>query len=233
MHTAKTIFRYLGRSIAIFVECFFAILFLYWSAERLLSYIPAGEASKSIIIGGHPVYMTSNGVHSDFVLPINDGETNWGKDLCIEDDLAKDTSRHYLAFGWGHKEFFLKTKNWDDLTVGVALRSVFYVGNSAMHVIQVNQPNVKDPLVVKLQLTGHQYKRLKKYIRGSFLRERSQCMMVEQHPYGDRNFFFESVHDYGMFYTCNSWTNDGLKASGQKAVVWAVFKDGIFAQYGR
>lgn len=215
----------------IFLECFIAFIILYWFSERLFSHIAVSEEVVS-----NPtelVYMTSNGVHTDFILPIRHGKKNWGQDLCIADELAKDTTRHYLAFGWGHKEFFLKTKSWDDLTVGVALRSTFHVGTAAMHVMQVAAPDTNNAMVIPLLLTKAQYHKLEQYIYKSFTRKENQCMMIQQHPYGERNFFFDSDYSYGLFYTCNSWTNDGLKACGQKATIWAAFKDGIYARYGK
>jgi hypothetical protein len=39
------------------------------------------------------------------------------------------------------------------------------------------------------------------------------------------------VGSYNLFHTCNTWTNDALKAGGQKACWWTPFDAGIFRQY--
>ena len=42
---------------------------------------------------------------------------------------------------------------------------------------------------------------------------------------------YEAKGKYSLFYTCNTWANDGLKSAGLKACYWTVFKGGIFDQY--
>ncbi|HXU27639.1 MAG TPA: DUF2459 domain-containing protein, partial [Bacteroidia bacterium] len=48
---------------------------------------------------------------------------------------------------------------------------------------------------------------------------------------GDNDSFYEAVGVYGLFYTCNTWANNGLKYCGQKACLWTPFEKGIFYQY--
>ena len=43
--------------------------------------------------------------------------------------------------------------------------------------------------------------------------------------------FYEANGKYSLFYTCNTWANDGLKSARLKACYWTAFKGGIFDQY--
>lgn len=49
--------------------------------------------------------------------------------------------------------------------------------------------------------------------------------------YGLTDAFYDGVGRYNLFRTCNTWTNDALKACGQKACWWTPFDTGIFRQY--
>ena len=49
--------------------------------------------------------------------------------------------------------------------------------------------------------------------------------------YGNSDAFYDATGSYSLFHTCNSWTNNALKAAGMKASVWTPFDKGIFHQY--
>jgi hypothetical protein len=43
--------------------------------------------------------------------------------------------------------------------------------------------------------------------------------------------FYEAKGAYTLFYTCNTWANNGLKAINQKAALWTATDRGIFQHY--
>jgi uncharacterized protein (TIGR02117 family) len=221
------------RIVFIPLECFFGFLLAFWCIAMILAHIGVSEETVPNFRKKHIIYVTSNGVHSDIVLPIRDTEVDWTRELSLPDSLLNDMVKTHFAFGWGDKGFFLETKSWDDLRVSVAMRAAFHLGNSAMHIVQEEEPDTSNRLVIKLRLTDRQYRNLIVFISKSFQKTDRTYLPIKIHPYGRYHYFFEAERSYGLTYTCNSWTNSALKAAGQKACAWTAFKDGIYRQYGR
>ena len=68
------------------------------------------------------------------------------------------------------------------------------------------------------------------YISDSF-RNPLQPEWIEGHSYGQKDAFYEAKGSYSLFYTCNTWANNALKAANQKASLWTVYDKGIFCHY--
>jgi len=223
--------RLIGTSLGRFFECFIALIILYLLTYWVLSRIPvSGNPGSDPTV---TIYLTSNGVHTDFVVPIVNEQKNWGETLNLATDFKQDSTRNWIAIGWGDKNFFLKTKNWSDLTAGTALKATFGLGTGAVHVVQRSEPNPKESNTIKLNITRKEYEQLCGYIDGNFLKKGTDLSRIRKHPYSEFDFFFDANSTYSLWYTCNSWTNSGLKAANQKACLWTPFKDGIFEKYGK
>jgi len=221
--------KYTGR----FFEVFFGLIVVYLLAYWVSSRIPVNGQIKNKVYEKRIIYVTSNGVHTDFVVPIKNAEMDWGKYLNLTDEFKQDSTRNFIAIGWGDKNFFLKTKNWDDLTAGTALKATFGLGTGAVHVVQLAEPDNHDKNVIRLVISKQDYQKLCAYIKGNFVVIGDGLSRIRKHPYSQYDFFFDANSTYSLWYTCNSWTNSGLKACNQPACLWTPFKDGIFVQYGK
>ena len=86
---------------------------------------------------------------------------------------------------------------------------------------------------IRLKISKEQYLRLIIYIEKSLLTDASgkPITIGANARYNDRDAFYEAKGSYNLFHTCNTWTNDALKASGQKACWWTPFDKGIINQY--
>ena len=80
---------------------------LYIIVAFVLSYIPVNNKTLQ---GIKQVYLHTNGVHLDIVIPIENMNNPLKKDLQF---LPED---RYFSFGWGDKDFYLNTPQWKDLT---------------------------------------------------------------------------------------------------------------------
>lgn len=177
------------------------------------------------------VYLSTNGIHSDVILPIRHPLKDWEETLGMEKLLAVDTFQTHLKFGWGDKNFFMRTKEWSDMEVGTVLNTVFGRGPGAMHLILCTPKDLSKAGLVELYLSKRQYRRLCAFIQHSFQFEGGKAKVIADHPYGTYDFFYDSSIEYNMTYTCNTWTNNALKRAGQKACVWTPFKGAIFSKY--
>jgi uncharacterized protein (TIGR02117 family) len=203
---------------------------LYLSAAFVLSRIPVEKAdpnaSPDVL-----VFLHTNGVHTDIVVPVRNAQMDWSKPLPFSNIPSGDTTLRYLAFGWGDKGFYLDTPTWADLKFSTAFVAAFWLGTSAMHATYLDGL-APGPDTVPLYLSRAEYARLVAYIQRSFrLDAAGRPQHIKGHSYGRNDAFYEAHRVYSFLYTCNTWTNDALKACGQKACLWTPSDTGIFYQY--
>jgi uncharacterized protein (TIGR02117 family) len=207
---------------AAFIACYFLVLLV-------LSHVGV----NSCPVNGNDVmiYLTTDEIHTDLVLPANTKLFNWN--ACLgKKELPPGSPAPYLAFGWGDKAFYLETPGFADLKLNVALKAGFGLTPSAIHIARCREPII-DAHTIPLQLTTGEYQNLIAYLTGSFKTGAYGHLISintpSNYPAGD--LFFEANRHYSIFYTCNTWANNALKSCGQKACVWTVFYNGIFNQY--
>lgn len=226
----KKTWNFLSKSLRIFLELLFAFISIYILVFLTISPFTF-RAEKTNDAKTEIIYISTNGIHSDVILPIRHPLMNWKETLSIEKALAVDTFQTHLKFGWGDKNFFLKTKQWSDMEVKTVLNTVFGRGPGAMHLILCTPKDLDKSSLVEIHLTKRQYQQLCAFIKCSFQFENGKAKVIEKHPYGTYDFFFDSSIEYNMTYTCNTWTNNALKRAGQKACAWTPFKGAIFSKY--
>lgn len=220
------------RFLKFFFIGFFSLLALYFITYWILSSIEVeGETVTNPTI---EVQLMQSGVHSDFVLPIKNKHKDWREEFPIENTNSKDTNVHFVSIGWGDREFYMNTPSWSDLSLGTAFRASFGLNNSAIHAFYYYELP-KDRKVVTVKISESQYKKLVRYIETSLSRtatgKSKYIPPVLQEVMFNNDAYYEAKASYSMFFTCNCWVNDGLKAAGMKAVVWTPFSDGIFDLY--
>jgi len=197
-------------------------IFTFLLLSILLSIIPV---NRSYIqdSGGIDVYISSNGVHTDFVLPVNTAIIDW-QDFFSPEHFKKGWPyATYVAFGWGDKGFYLKTPEWKDLKMKTAINALFLPSTSTMHVSLWTKPE-EDDLTIKVCLTDDEYQKIVDYILISFkLGPDNKIIKIEHPGYGDYDLFFESSLKFHLFKTCNVWTNQGLKKAGIRTSMWTPY----------
>lgn len=177
------------------------------------------------------IWIMSNGVHTDLVVPVRNHVHDWSCDVLFAHTRNTDTSSEYLALGWGDKGFYLETPTWADLKFSTAFKAVTGLGNSAIHATFYKQMK-EGEWCKKIRISQNQYKRLVSFVNHSFRRENGHLLHIRtQANYGQTDAFYEAIGAYSLFHTCNTWTNNALKSCGQKACWWTPFDKGIFKQY--
>jgi uncharacterized protein (TIGR02117 family) len=179
------------------------------------------------------IYLKSNGVHTDLVLPIKTPAKDWSKTVLYKNTRSGDTTFNYVAFGWGDKGFYLETPTWADLKASTAFKAAFGLSSSAMHTTFYCELK-ESKRCIRLALANEQYQRLVTFIEKSFQPDTTGMPLAigAKARYGNNDAFYEGKGSYNLFHTCNTWTNDALKACGQKACLWTPFDKGILYQYG-
>lgn len=213
-----------------YLAIFFLSLVTYLLIVTLLSFVSVNEDlienQKEI-----PIYILTNGVHTDIVLPIKNEYHDWTSQLKFEHTKSKDTTYQYAALGWGDKGFYLETPTWADLKASTAVKAATGLSSSAMHVTFYK--NLKEnKSCKKIQISLENYKKMIAFINESFQTKSGEFLKIETDAvYGKHDVFYEANGSYSLFYTCNSWANQALKAANQKAALWTISDSGIFRHY--
>ena len=139
--------------------------------------------------------------------------------------------------GWGDKGFFLETPTWSDLKVSTAFNALFYLGSATMHTTFYKESELQENASCKkISISKENYQKLVNFIENSLkTSENGDYQLILKgetpHSYGDDDIFFEAKGAYSLFYTCNTWTNNALKAANMKACLWTLFDKPILAKY--
>ena len=221
----KRLLRLLVKTIAGIV----IFLILYLGIEFILSNITsAGLTNEPNDLS---IFIQTNGVHTDLIVPIKNDVYDWSSQIKINTTKAADTNSNFVAIGWGDKGFYLETPTWAELKVSTALKAAFGLSSTAMHCTFHKDVGEMEGRR-KINISVAQYKRLIAFINKSFEWENGQTILVDTKVrYDDSDTFYEATGSYSMLRTCNTWTNQALKAAGLKSCYWAAFERGVMYPY--
>lgn len=191
-----------------------------------------GVAEESNAKDEMSIYILTNGVHTDLVLPIKNEIIDWSQQLKFENTKGKQTDYNFVAIGWGDKGFYLETPTWAELKFSTAFKAAFGLSTAAIHTTYYRTMQEGEDCV-KIDISKNQYQRLVHFIQKDFIKKPNGELtyIPTDAVYGNSDAFYDATGSYTLFTTCNSWTNRALKAAGQKASVWTPFDKGIFQQY--
>jgi len=177
------------------------------------------------------IFIKSNGVHTDIVLPLKNEIKDWTSLLQWKHTKSKDSVFQYVAIGWGDRDFYLNTPTWSDLKVTTALKAALHLGNSAMHT-QFYATISESEKCKKIEISSAEYRKLVDFISESFrVNESGNFSPILNAHYNANDAFYEANGTYDLFTTCNSWTNSALKVAKQRAAVWALTDNDILRHY--
>ena len=201
---------------------------LYGIMTVLLSWLPINRNFKNYD-EGIDIFIISNGVHVDFVLPIEKMIGNWTEIINAKDYGYSKEELKYVGFGWGDRGFYLEIEKWADMTFKVAFNAIFLPSPTLMHLTAYNNVPTEKKECEKLTITPTQFAQLCDYISNSFYRDKSnQVTFLADKGYTPHDNFYEAKGSYHMFNTCNFWVNRGLQIIGIRTSIWSPLEKGIF-----
>lgn len=146
----------------------FTFLALYISSVLILSKITVNsDIAKVEEQNAVPIYILSNGVHTDIVVPVKNEIKDWRNEIQFSQTQSKDSLMNFIAFGWGDKGFYLDTPEWSDLKASTALKAAFGVSSSAMHTTFFKQLHEGEDCK-RILVSKENYQKLVNYISNSF-----------------------------------------------------------------
>lgn len=209
------------------------LLCIYVLAVWLLPYIPVNKNADKVGAEDVSIYIKTNGVHTDIVVPVKNDLMDWSTFIRYEHTDDNDTSLSFVGIGWGDKGFYLQTPEWKDLKFSVAFKAMFHLGTSAIHATFYNKVITGDDCK-EIKISNEEYSKLVRYITDSFQKDangNSIHIPSVDDGYGATDAFYEANGKYDFFNTCNTWANGALKACDQRACFWTALDKGIFNLY--
>ena len=167
----------------------------------ILQKIPTGDYCKD---GDAIIYLTSNGFHTDIILP-NADESG------------------YTSYGWGSQVFYLNVPTWDDFTLKVGAQALFTKPDAAMHVRYYSK---EGSAWYPVHVNQEQLKYINEQINKSFIQENNKRKPIAGHPH-----YFEAHGKYSVLNTCNTWVNSILMEAGLRSSLYAWTSDAIIQHY--
>ena len=207
------------------------IVVLYAALGYLLPFIEVSakdDGQKKEV----PIYIYTNGVHTDIVMPVKNDLQDWTAKIPFNNTKSKQIDYSYVGIGWGDKGFYLDTPTWADLKFSTAFKAAFWLSESAMHCTYYKEMKEGSDCK-KIMISRDQYQKLLQFIENKFDRdEKGNFVLIPTNAvYSDNDAFYDAKGKYSFLDTCNTWANDALKAAGQKAALWTPTDSGIFLHY--
>ncbi len=221
----KFAIRFLLKILALLI----LIVCVYFIFALVLSLIPANPDFKNSA-DGIQVFVRSNGVHTDVVLPVKSDYITWIEKIPYSSVQHADSSFQWIGFGWGNREFYIETKEWKDLKTSTALRAGLGIGTAALHVEFIRKP-LKNDRWIELNLEKENFEKLSAYIHNFFRTDESgNFIQIPDAHYYSNDAFFEAHGRFTSITTCNTWTGKGLRAAGIRTGIWTPFEKSVMWQ---
>ena len=174
------------------------------------------------------IFVTSNGIHTDVCLPVQDSLINWTEFIDTKNFKGIKQSPEFISIGWGDKGLYLNTRNWSDLKLSTFLNAAFLPSSTAMHVEYLPRKPIESQSIKRCKITKEKYAELIGFIKQSFvINPDTTPQLIPNIGYKYTDNFYEAKGSYYLLRTCNAWTNDALAIAGVRTSALALFEHGI------
>jgi len=204
-----------------------AVPALYLVAALVGSLLPLNGGWKEPP-AGTTVYLRSNGVHVDIVMPAVAQGLDWRPLFPARDFADAPAAPRWFGFGAGERRVFLETKSWADLSPRAAW-SAIAGGERIMHVDRTVEPGAD---LVAIRLRPEEYRRLWAAVRAQLaLSPAGRPQRIDHPGYGPDDAFYRGRGRASALSTCNNWAADQLRLAGVKVGAWTPFAQGLTWRY--
>ena len=188
----------------------FFVLPAYLAAALVLGLIPSRTAMPApTAAADYPVYLVSNGVHINLVLPLHNDIADW------RDRLPESGPGDWVYIGWGSRAFYTQVPTWADLTPKIAAQALFY-DDAVLYVRPAAIPMPDAKHVRKVRMCQQELRSVSQDIARQF----ASTQAVSGFP----NFYPAQGH-YTPLMTCNEWMR--LRLQHRSMPLWSPFDQAI------
>jgi len=179
------------------------------------------------------IYISSNGVHTDFIVPAITDTQDW-RELIDDRIYATPFSEEtWLGVGWGDRGFYLDIEEWANLTPKIAMKAMLVPSPTLMHIESYKAIPTNKKRIEKISITEEQYAILCQFIKDQFAYQQEEVIHIPNVGYTPDDHFYHARGKYHAFNTCNYWVNRGLKRIGVRTSLFTHWDKGMFIQIKR
>ena len=202
-----------------------AVPIFYFAAALHLGLIPANwgwrEAERGV-----KIFVNTNGVHTGIAMPLHHELMDW-RPFVPAEHLRVPARGNYIIVGYGHRDFYLNTPSWAELSLATAFNAALGLGPTLLHVDHIQDPQ-EDREQTAITLSSEEYRRLVDYIRPRFkLDAAGRTIPVLGRGYATNDMFYEAHGGYSAVLTCNEWTGRALRAAGVRMGLWTPIEQSV------
>jgi len=161
----------------------------------------------------HSIFIAKNSWHVGIILEIDEY-------LLSQMDVIKQFDKfNYADIGWGDAEFYQSPSDFD---LYLAAKAILLPTSSVLRIQGYNR-SINDIInwrdyTFEIKLDSAQYKKLCKFISDSFKRDSTNLLISTSEKYNGVVRYYSSIHNYHMFYTCNTWVAEALEYAGTEVI---------------
>lgn len=206
-----------------------AALILFLLTAWIGSSIPRGPERPEAIAQPVTILVETNGAHTQFVLPVSNGQKDWRETFPSANQWVGDTIPQpatHIAIGYGEREVFLNTPTVYDINIATAARVLVSGGEGLIRVTNlINPPLGRNRR--EMQITPEEYADLVAAIEADLPPlEGGVYRDFEDGTYDD-GAYYAALPAYTVSFTCNQWTSDRLADAGIRTGWWTPFSGGV------
>ena len=196
-----------------------AIPLLYLAAALVGGLVPVNRGWEEADTGT-TIFLRSNGIHVDLVLPASAAGLDWRPLLPPSDVRDAPAQVRWYGFGAGERRVYLESPTWGDMTLKTLWAAVAG-GERVLHVDQTAEPGYE---LRAIRLRPEEYRRLWAAIRADF---DGPPRRIDHPGYGLDDAFYQSRGKASAINTCNQWVADKLRLAGVKSPLWSPFPQAL------
>ena len=228
VRVARRLWRGVKLWLGIPLAVLLGVVVLYGAVAFGLLLFPVGSIAGAGK-GDVTAYVVSNGVHTDFVFPVQSGAMDWRAVFPVGAVLGRQVATDYISIGWGDREFYLNTPEWKDLTASRALHAMVGGDAGLIHVEYLSRAEVmRFSERYRLDLSARQYGLLVDYVLKALPLQQGVGRAVAGAHYDVDDAFFEAYGSYSALATCNTWVGAGLAQAGVRVSRWTPLDRTVF-----
>jgi uncharacterized protein (TIGR02117 family) len=165
--------------------------------------LPPPQADEATIT----VHVVRYGWHSGLVMRRDQSPSG----VWPEDD--RFAAARFLEVGWGDRAFYQSP----DAGIALALAASFASGGSVLHVTGLDRPPAEHfahAEITTIELSAAGAEALTRFVSRAYARDASGAPIDLGPGLYPGSRFYAATGRYSLFYTCNSWIAEALRAGG-------------------
>ena len=180
----------------------FALALLYLLAAAALGCVRLNTARPPVAESRITIYLLSNGLHTDIVVPLSNEWLDWRSLLGPQSASLAAT---HIAIGWGERAFYLETPTWAQARASTALKAISGLGRATLHITYLPHAPPVTAHSPALPITPAEYLKLAQGIRPYFqTASNGLARPIPASAYGETDAFYEAHGRYSLLSTCNT-----------------------------